>query len=80
MSVHPTSIIRSFAAAGSIIASLAFTGVAAAADPTVTQVPGNPSCSSIEGSFAEVKVEPVRQGKTLFGNGSLSGSITVKGA
>lgn len=75
MSVHPTSIIRSFAAAGTIIASLAFTGVAFAADPVVTQVSGNPTCADIDPSFTELKIDNPRQGRTDFDGGF----IEIKG-
>jgi hypothetical protein len=82
MSGHPTSMksARACAAMGTIIASLATAGVASAAEPVVTEVSGNPSCAYLGSGFTEIKIEPVRQGRTLFAEGDLSGSITVKGA
>jgi hypothetical protein len=82
MSANPTSIIRTrtFAAAGTIIASLAFAGVASASEPTTTQVSGNPRCSDIDPSFTELKLDNPRQGETKFDNGKISGSIVIKGA
>ena len=71
MSVHPTSIIRSFAAAGTIIASLAFTGAAFASEPVITQVSGNPTCSDIDPSFTELKLDNPRQGRTDFDGGHI---------
>ena len=75
MSANPTSIVRPFAAITTIVASLAFTGVAFAADPVVTQVSGNPTCSDIDPTFTEVKVDNPRQGRTDFAGGS----IDIKG-
>ena len=81
MSVRPTSMIRSrrVATAGTIIASLTFAGVASADEPTVTQLDGNPTCSAIDPGYFEVKIDNVRQGRTVFGGDVLEGSIVVKG-
>ena len=75
MSANPTSIIRSLATAGTIIASLALTGVAFAAEPVITQVSGNPTCAEIDPSFTEIKIDNPRQGRTEFDGGY----IEIKG-
>ena len=75
MSAIPTSITRSFATAGTIIASLALTGVASADELKVTQVSGNPTCADIDPSYTQVKLDNPRQGTTEFEGGF----ITIKG-
>jgi hypothetical protein len=67
MSVHPTthrSILRGLVAAGTaVVATLAFTGSAAATyGPAPTKVAGNPNCASL--GLSEVKIDPVPQGRT----------------
>ena len=81
MSAHPTIKARSrgIAVVGSVIASLACAGVASADEPAVTQVAGNPTCASIDPSYFEIKVDNVREGRTVFGDGTTSGSVTVRG-
>src|SRR5918998_4965618 len=70
MSVRPTNtfITRRMALAGSIIASLTFAGVASASEPTVTQVDGNPTCSSVVAGGQGSKIDPVPQGHHSFGD------------
>jgi len=70
MSVRPTTnrLPRRLALAGSIIASLTLAGVASAAEPTVTQVDGNPTCSSVVSGGQGTKVDPVPQGHHSFGD------------
>lgn len=79
MSVHPTTNTRSraFAIAGSIIASLAFAGVASADEPAL--VGGNANCASLGGNYFEVKVDNVRDGRTVFADDGLSGEVVAKG-
>jgi len=75
MSVHPTkkhlpyAPARILAIAGStLVASLAFTGVAAATtSPAFAE--GNPGCAA---GMTEVKIEPVPQGFTRFAGGSIT--------
>ena len=73
MSVRPTTnrSLRRLALAGSIIASLTFTGVASAGEPTVTQVDGNPTCSSVVAGGQGSKIDPVPQGHHSFRDGTI---------
>lgn len=68
--------VRTIAAvAAALTASVAHTGVAAAADVSV--VAGNPNCASLGGGLQEHKIDPVPQGANAFAGGSLE--ITVSG-
>lgn len=68
MSVHPTThrtILRGLVAAGTALAAtLAFAGVASAAEPAIQKVDGNPRCASLGGGYTELKFDPVAQGRT----------------
>ncbi len=82
MSVYPTthaSRRAAFATCSTIVAALAFTGVASADSPTVSKVDGNPRCSNVSSGLHSVKVDPVPQGNTSWGNGSLRGTLSVSG-
>src|SRR5687767_8204380 len=82
MSVYPTnraSRRAAFASCSTIVAALAFTGVASADSPTVTKLDGDPKCSDVASGLKSVKIDPVRQGSTSFGNSSFGGSISVSG-
>ena len=82
MSVYPTTLASRRAAVAtcsSIVAALAFTGVASADSPTVTKLDGNPRCSDVSTGLHSIKIDPVPQGTTSWGHSSLNGQITVAG-
>ena len=82
MSVYPTnraSRRAAFASCSTIVAALAFTGVASAESPTVTKVDGNPKCSDVSTGLHSIKIDPVPQGNTNWGNSNLSGTLSVSG-
>ena len=82
MSVYPTthgSRRAAIATCSTVVAALAFTGVASAASPAVSKVDGNPRCSNVSSGLHSIKVDPVPQGSTTWGNGSLGGQMSVSG-
>jgi hypothetical protein len=82
MSVYPTtraSRRAAFATCSTVVAALAFSGVASASTPTVSKVDGNPRCSDVSSGLHSIKIDPVPQGSTNWGNGDLSGQLSVSG-
>jgi hypothetical protein len=82
MSVYPTthaSRRAAFATCSTVVAALAFSGVASATSPTVSKVDGNPRCSDVSSGLHSIKIDPVPQGNTNWGRGGLSGQMSVSG-
>src|SRR5919107_6275601 len=82
MSGYPNPRVSRRAAIAScstVAAVLAFAGTAAADSPTVSKLDGNPKCSDVASGLHSVKIDPVRQGATSFGNSTFGGQIDVSG-